>query len=87
MAREFKTRQGADDGENENGLNFQKPETQGTIQTGKDLIKQMHILETEEDEKAGKPKKKRPPREVCFCGDPSCGIGPFIASEGGEEDA
>lgn len=64
---------------------FKIPETKGVLSNLKSAARLAHMQEQEEDEKAGKPKKKRPRRSICYCEDPSCGIGPFIETQGGDE--
>lgn len=75
-----------DDGENPFGAGYKLPETKNVTDNLADALRSLHKEEQEEDEKAGKPKKKRPKRQICFCGDPSCGIGPFKETQGGDEE-
>lgn len=88
-------------GEGDDGdfsLGFKVPSVAGVLQklesATKDIVAQEHqqLMEEEdkEDKKQGRPVKKRvkrPGKQCCFCGDPSCRIGPFTETRGEEGDA
>lgn len=66
---------------------FKIPEVKsvlGGIDAYKAAVRQEHQELTEEEEKTGKGKQRQRPKggTVCFCGNPSCGIGPFVERAG-----
>lgn len=77
------------------GLDYEIPDTQGIVgeldSAFKEELKREHQEETEEDEKkekAGKPVKRKQKRggTICCCGAPMCRIGPFVQTEGKDEE-
>lgn len=94
MSQEQKKRSEEDAG---SGLDFQLPDTKGILgkleTAQKSELRREHTElmdeEDKEDKKSGRAPKKRQKRTsaICFCGDPSCRIGPFTETQGKSEDA
>jgi hypothetical protein len=65
---------------------FKIPETKTVMSELDELymeaLREEHKEEMEQDEKEGKPKKKRRGGVICICGAPGCGIGPMQERQG-----
>jgi len=75
--------------EEDAGIGFKIPKLDSVMGGIDDLranMRQEHQELMEEEEKSGKAKKRQKPKggTICFCGSPSCGIGPFVERSGGE---
>ena len=94
MSQKQKPFDGDDEG-NDFSAGFKIPETKSVLEKlpdrnaiQADHQRQMEEEDEKEKKKNGKPKKRqrRPKTSICFCGNPHCGIGPFVETEGGEVD-
>lgn len=65
---------------------FKVPETKSIMSdldsAYMEALREEHKEEMEQDEKEGKPKKKRRGNVICICGAPQCRIGPMQEREG-----
>lgn len=71
--------------ENSFDAGFKLPETKSIQQRLMATNHQLQREDEEEKEKQGKPQKKRQkPKKtsICFCGHPTCTIGPFVETQG-----